>query len=77
MSGKGLKAVDSGVAAMQGSGRGQGLIEGAEHHREDHGEGAMKATNRVVNCLRVFGDGRRDPRVSQLEQEGATGAKEC
>ena len=35
-------AVDSGVAAMQGSGRGPGLIERAEHHREDHGEGAMK-----------------------------------
>ena len=70
-------AVDGGVAAMQGSGRGQGLIERAEHHREDHGEGAMKATNRVVNGLRVFGDGRRDPRVSQLEQEGAAGAKEC
>ena len=69
--------MDSGVAAMQGLGRGQGLIERAEHHREDHGEGAMKATNRVVNGLRVFGDGRRDPRVSQLEQEGAAGAKEC
>ena len=36
----------------------------------------MKATNRVVNCFRVFGDGRRDPRVSELEQEGAAGAKE-
>jgi hypothetical protein len=36
----------------------------------------MKATNRVANGLRVFGNGRRDPRVSQLEQEGAAGAKE-
>jgi hypothetical protein len=62
---------------MQGSGRGQGLIERAEHHREDHGECAMKATNRVANGPRVFGDGRRDPRVSQLEQEGAAGAEEC
>ena len=36
------------MAAMQGSGRGQGLIERAEHHREDHSDGPMKATNRVA-----------------------------
>ncbi len=65
------------MAAMQASGRGQGLIESAEHHGEDDREGPMKTTDRVGEGPRMVNDGRRDPRVSQLEQESAAGAKKC
>ncbi len=69
--------VDGGMAAMQASGRGECLIERPEHHREDDCEGSMKAIDRVAEGPRVFNDGRRDPRVSKLKQEGAAGAEKC
>src|SRR5271169_37955 len=51
--------VDGGMAPMQASGGGQGLIECAEHHRKDDSEGSMKTTDRVAKGPRVFNDGRR------------------
>src|SRR5271169_4916237 len=49
--------VDSGMAAMQASGRGQGLIDRAEHHREDDREGSVKTTDRVAEGPRMVNDG--------------------
>jgi hypothetical protein len=56
------------MATVQTSGGGQCLVEGAEHHREHHVEGPMKAANRVGEGPRVLGYGGRHPWMCELKQ---------
>src|SRR5438552_16893077 len=57
---------------------GEGLIEAAEHDAEDDRERSMEPANRIVDHLRVFGNGCAHPGMSELMQDGASGAqKDC
>lgn len=65
-----------GMTPMQSAGRSQRLIERAKHHRESSVERSMEPANRISKSPGMLGDGGCDPRVRQLEQQGAAGAKE-
>jgi hypothetical protein len=68
--------LDRGVPLVQPSTRGQCLVERAKYHAEDRAEGSVKSTDRIANHLRVLRDRCRHPRMGQLQQQGATSAKE-
>src|SRR6202044_2500740 len=56
---------------------GECLLCRAENHGEDDAEGIVEADDGIVQSTGVLGDGSCNPRVSQLQQRGATrGQKE-
>lgn len=68
-------AGDRGVARAQTPRRRQGLIKRAENKREHDAESAMKAAYGIGEDLRMSRDGGGDPRVGELQKQGATRAK--
>src|SRR5579871_1102483 len=51
------------------------LIERAEDHGEHDLERPMEASKRVVKDPRLIGNGGSDPRMRQLQQQGAAGTE--
>jgi hypothetical protein len=68
-------AVDAGVDRVDAAGGAEGLVELAEGHGEDVGEGALEAAARVHLGLRVLVDRVGDERVRQLHEDGAPAAQ--
>ena len=64
------------MTPRQSAGRSQRLIERAQQHRESSVERSVEPANRISKSPGMLGDGGGDPRVRQLEQQGAAGAKE-
>src|SRR5438105_3389056 len=56
----------------------ESLIEAAEHDAEDDRERSMEPANRIDDQRRVLGNGCAHPGMSELKQDGASGAqKDC
>jgi hypothetical protein len=64
------------MTLMQSAGRSERLIERAKHHPEGSVERSVEPANWISKGPGMLGDGGCHPRVSQLEQQGAAGAKE-
>ena len=63
------------MTPMQSPGRSQRLIARAKHHRENSVERLVEPADRISKGPGMLGDGSGGPRVRQLKQQGAAGAK--
>jgi hypothetical protein len=64
------------MAPVKPSGDRKRLLGRPKDHCEHHIECPMEASDRVGKDRRLIGDGGGDPRMRQLQQQGAAGAEE-